>query len=286
MPNRYPAPPRGMETAADSAAAPATWFEALLLCVVSADFYVEILRRWRGTGLLFLGWLLLLLCIPLAMKVHHEQGEMIRRSREALLPQFPTVTVKDGVATTDVPQPHVIYAEGPEDKTNPMMVVDTTGTVTSLKGRKESVLITSNAMYFKVAEPDVIMRLPFVGQQTLGPDNLGRISRATEAMVGWVAYPFMVVGRWMACGFQALLLAALASFMLLGRRLGVSFQDLFRLSVMACIPAIYLDTIASLIGIKWLLWEMVLAMVTVIYVTTALRAIAEQQLREEQEGAS
>lgn len=267
--------------AAEGQAPTTPWIEGFLLSIVSARFYVEVLRKWRGLGLVYLGLVLMLLGIPCAMKAHHDLGVAYREFSEKIAPQLAPVTFASGKATMreGVEQPLVVYQGGPGSTHAPVIAVDTTGATTSLLGRDEQILITGDSILFRMGNgPDQVMRTDVPNlPEPMPVDNFIReVSAFCAAAAGWIYYPFRLLAHFIMWLIHALLLAGLSSMMMIGRRLGASFGDLLRTSIVAATPVLFLDTIAFLIGVHWDLWTMVLAVVWVMYLTSGLRAAAEE----------
>lgn len=264
---------------ADSEPPLTPWIEALLLCVISARFYVEVIRRWRGLGFIFLAMVLMLVSIPCAMKLHVIMAEELRTMNEIVVPQMPRIEIKNGQASTNVPQPHIIREDPKNPNSAAWALIDTNLEKIDLTSRQEYVVVIRNDIYMKAGpETGQYIRVQMGPDEVLEPNMIKVFCTIMSHISGWIFYPILVFRNFLIWSLHALLLAGLSSLMLMGRRIGAKFPDLLRMCIVACTPAIYLETIAFLAEVRWDLWSMVLAIVAVMYVTSALRAAADDML--------
>jgi hypothetical protein len=260
----------------------ATWFETLLLCLVSNQLYVEVLRRWKGLGLVYLLLVLALLTLPCAMKSHAVNYKRFQQLNELVVPQIPKITYREGVATVEAQQPYTIYKDGAKSAKEPWVYMDTRGEKVNLDSREEALVVTRDSMFVRTRGASI--RYSPVPHPFHGEFNASFARVVCQLIMyggGWISYPMMIVDGFVMWTIHAALLAGLANFMMVGPRLGVKFADLFRMCIVACTPALYLNTIGFLAGTtNWELWTMILAVVAVMYVTSGLRAAAEEVVAE------
>ena len=109
------------------------------LSFFSKDLYRDVGLNWRGTCF---GYLLLLLAacwIPIMIIIHSDTREWIRNEASKVVSQFPVIIIKDGIASVNEPQPYYIMTP---DGNEVFIIIDTTGTVTSLADSNAYALIT------------------------------------------------------------------------------------------------------------------------------------------------
>ena len=80
----------------------------LYLAFYSKDAYIRAAREWRGIGFGYLFTLILISSICIGIWVHVWANAIILQIEKVILPQLPTVTIKDGHMTIDRELPYVI----------------------------------------------------------------------------------------------------------------------------------------------------------------------------------
>ncbi len=224
-----------------------TIFHVPVLAFFSRELYRDVALRWKGTAF---GYLLLLLAIcwlPGMIGVHADVAEFVAKEAPKLVSQIPVVTIVDGQASIDEPQPYYIMDP---DSGEMLVVIDTTGTITSLEETEAQALVTrTGAIYRKSA----------IETRTFSFSEIDRFVLTRDRIHGWldmgkryaapVLYPFCVLGSFVFRILQALLYAAIG--LLIARLLKTdrSYDDLLRLAVVAATPVIIADTLLDLAGI-------------------------------------
>jgi hypothetical protein len=252
-----------------------TIFHVPVLAFFSKELYRDVALRWEGTTF---GYLLLLLAVcwlPGMIGVHAGVAEFVANQAPELVSQIPVVTIVDGQASIDEPQPYPITDP---DSGEVLAVIDTTGTVTSLEETEAQVLVTrTGAIYRKSA----------IETRTFSFREIDRFVLTQDRIYGWldmgkryaapVLYPFCVLGSFLFRILQTLLYAAIG--LLIARLLKTdrSYDDLLRLSVVAVTPVIIAATVLDLAGIALPfagLWFFLAAMG---YLTFGIRAAAPEE---------
>src|ERR1044072_9047860 len=100
-----------------------SFLHAPVLSFFSMPFYRAVGRNWRGTGLLYMFILLLVLWIPTLIKMQIGLSRFIAQDSPRITQQIPRITIKNGQAWTDVPTPYFIK----DDKGQPIAIIDMTG---------------------------------------------------------------------------------------------------------------------------------------------------------------
>jgi hypothetical protein len=252
-----------------------TVFHVPVLAFFSKKLYRDVALRWKGTAF---GYLLLLLAVcwvPGMINIHAGVAEFVANEAPKLVSQIPVVTIVDGQASIDEPQPYYILDP---DSGEALIVIDTTGDITSLEETEAQALITrTGAIYRKSA----------IETRTFNFSEIDRFVLTQNRIYGWldagkryaapVLYPFCVLGSFIFRILQALLYAAIG--LLIARLLKTerSYDDLLRLSVVAVTPAIIAVTLLDLAGIVLPFAGLWFFLVAMGYLTFGIRAAATKK---------
>ena len=122
------------------------FFHIPLLAFFSKDLYTDVALNWNRTCLGYLFLLLAVCWIPRTMKINSQFADFMDTEAQKLIFQVPTITIKDGTASIDEPEPHYIYDI---EKGKTLAAIDTTGQSTSLDDVDALVLLTVDKIMYK-----------------------------------------------------------------------------------------------------------------------------------------
>ncbi|MCP0913463.1 MULTISPECIES: DUF1189 family protein [Legionella] len=145
------------------------YWQAVYLSFYSYRLYVDVFKRWRGYGILYLLFLLTLTTIPLALRMIVEFNTFFNEQVLFPLQELPPLYVQDGKISLDKPTPYFIKNKGGEV----VAIVDTTGSITSIKNKQYphlTMLITSNQIHFRPPVPQLFFSQQIPG--TLKEDSV------------------------------------------------------------------------------------------------------------------
>ncbi|HXD32149.1 MAG TPA: DUF1189 family protein [Pyrinomonadaceae bacterium] len=249
-----------------------TYFHGLILSFFSKSFYQDVGMNWKGIGYLYIAVILALLWIPSVIKVQRELSRFVDKDSVAITKQIPPIKIRNGVVSTDVPQPYVIT--NPADGT-PAAIIDTTGKYKTLEGTPARMLVTRNTVVAKSNTDTRIYDLTNV--QSFDVDR--------ERVEGW----FQMGKQWFLIAFYPL--ALLFSFIfraiqiLVYALIGLAFANmlhtqldyktLMRLAAVAITPVLVIDLFMdfSRVGIPF--WSIVGIGIGLGYLFFAIKANGE-----------
>jgi hypothetical protein len=222
----------------------------------SKDLYRDVGLNWRGTCL---GYLLLLLAvcwIPWMVKTHMGLSKFVKDYAPKIVSQVPTITIKDGLASIDEPQPYYILVP---DTNDVFIIIDTTGTITSLADSNALVLITKTEVIFAENEGETFSFADTdIKDFTLSQAKLNRWLNTLQKLAVPVMYPLALAFSYAYRIIQALIYAAVGLLFAHGFKTKIEYPAMLRLAVAAVTPAIIVNTITSLAGIAscgmWMLY--------------------------------
>lgn len=123
------------------------YWQALYLSLYSSKLYVDVVKRWRGLGIKYLLFFLLIICVPLAIKNIISMNNEIKNSLLEPIYLIPKFKVDDGQVKFSQKMPYFI--KNHEGKI--VVIIDTTGVINKIKEDYPDLLllITKSKMYFR-----------------------------------------------------------------------------------------------------------------------------------------
>lgn len=129
------------------------YWSALFMSFYSKRLYIDVGKRWKGTGLLYLLLAIAVFAIPYALKMSLAYGKDFNEQFIDPISQIPTVYIQNGEAHFDKPMPYQIK----NDKGQTVIIIDTTGTETQFfkEYPSLSLLITKDTLRYKLPLPSI-----------------------------------------------------------------------------------------------------------------------------------
>jgi hypothetical protein len=207
----------------------------------SKSLYHDVCHEWKGFGFVYLLLLLAVCWTAPIVKLHMVVSDFVDNDAPKIVSQIPVISIVEGKVSIDEPQPY--HIREPE-KGETLVVIDTTGAITSLEDMEAIVLIT---------ETQVIYRESDIETRTFSLEGVKDVTLDQDVVTGWLA----VGKKYVALAFYVL--ALLGSFvgriiqMLIYAAIGILFSSLcksertyaqlLRLSVVAVTPCIIIKTL-------------------------------------------
>lgn len=126
-----------------------SFYHVPILSFFSKALYRDVGLYWKGTGGFFLFLLLAVCWIPTMANMHVSLGNFIKTEAPQIIEQVPPIRILNGELSVDAPQPYTI--RDPETGT-PLIVIDTTGAVSSLEETEAKMLITAKGATFQKSD--------------------------------------------------------------------------------------------------------------------------------------
>ena len=245
------------------------------LSFYSKDLYRDVGLNWRGTCLGYLLLLLAICWIPWMVKAHIGLSDFVQNEVPKIVSQIPTITIKDGLASIDEPQPYYITEP---DSNDIFAIIDTTGTVTSLADSNAFLLITkTEAIYKKNEVQSQTYSFADIKDFTLTQAKINKWLEVFRTVAIPVMYPFVLAFSYVYRIIQVLIYAAIGLLFAQGFRAKIEYPVLLRLAVVAVTPAIIINTIVSLSGYVFCgMWLLYFA-IAMVYLAFGVKAVSESQ---------
>ncbi|MCD4688931.1 MAG: DUF1189 domain-containing protein [Desulfuromonadaceae bacterium] len=218
------------------------------LAFFSRDLYRDVALRWQGVAFGYLLLLLALCWIPGAIRIHRSFALFVDEEAPLVIEQIPEIAIIDGQAFIDHPQPYTIH--DPETG-EALLVIDTTGTITSLEQTDARGLVTARqAIFQKSAIETRSFNFETIDRYTLNQEKIYRWLDLAKTWAAPILYPLCTLGSFAYRIVQVLLFACIGLLLISLCKGKLPFEALLRLSVVAITPTIIIDTLFDAAAIK------------------------------------
>jgi len=223
-------------------------FHAFTLSLYSVDFYRDVARNWRGiclgllAGIIVFGWVLM--TVRWQLDYHH----WLAQDMPVIAKQLPNITIRDGNLHIDKPVPYTIT---PPKQTTPLLVIDTSGQITSLKQTPATILLTKNQIYVRDINSDQVRSMTYrdiekhIGRSiTFNRETFTVFMEKTRflPLLGFLGAVPAFIWRLLWVMLFALLGYIIADF----KDIKIDFSGLVRLSVVTMVPRYTVDLFLTL----------------------------------------
>jgi hypothetical protein len=252
-----------------------TIIHPLYLSFFSKSLYKDVAGNWPGLGLGYLLSLLALCLIPQVMTIQADLTAHLDSEAPKIIRQFPTVTITGGEASIGKPQPYFIRDE---KAGKPVMIIDTTGSITSLKGTTATVLLTKKALIVRNDDDRTkTFDLSNVGNLTLGKTELYNLMDTCEKWFAVMIFPFALLISFAFHSAEVLIYAATASLFLRNSGQSLPFRTVFRLAAVAITPVMIAGTLLLIAGAEVPYWWLLGFLLAMAYLWYGIRAALEKE---------
>lgn len=130
------------------------FWSALYMSFYSRRLYVDVGKYWKGFGIRYLMFVLLLWCIPMTVKMIYAFNAYYDSHVTDLLRTIPTIYIQNGDATTDKPMPYMKM----DAKGQVVLIVDTTNKIHDFPVQYPHlvILINRDKIAIKMPQPKLL----------------------------------------------------------------------------------------------------------------------------------
>src|SRR5262249_60011702 len=152
-----------------------------------------------------------------------------------------------------------------------VMIIDTSGQITSLEGQDAQILLTRDKVFFRKNNAETrIYDLSSVKHFHIDRDGMRKWLGITSTWGPVALYPLAVLGAWIYRLIQALLYSVVASVIAKSMQLKLGYGSLLCLTVVAMTAAILARTLLGMAKIDFPFRGWLLAGVTIAYIVFGL----------------
>jgi len=257
-------------------------FTAIPLSFFSRKLYADVIQNWRGTAFSYLFVVLILVWVPLFILYSSEISTFIDTEGQQVVKLMPNITIKNGELSIDKPVPYIIRDEETKEV---MIVIDTSGKITSPKQTKAKILITKNQVFFQ--KNDVESRSyslktidDFEVTQELATKFLGWLEHWVLVMLFPMAVFFSFLYR-MVQAFIYAIIGALIIAPLSKKKL--TYAQVLRVCAVGVTPAIIIATGLEFAHVGFPLRLLAFFLLTMAYVTFGINSIKQDENATQQD---
>lgn len=218
-------------------------FSAWALSFYSRELYRDVARRWSGIGVCYLAVLLAVLWVPTVTKMHLGVRRAVRDELPKIAKQIPDVKFSNGHLQVSGEQPY--FLRDP-DSQEVLLIVDTSGSITSLDGRNAMFLITADKLIQRdpnTGKTQTQDLSQIEGEFQFNGQQLQKYVGTAANLVAPVAYPFCWAFSWLYRLFVALGLGLIGVVIASVFRMRLSYGSCVRLAAVAMTPPLIFNTI-------------------------------------------
>ncbi len=243
----------------------------------SKSLYRDVAKNWTGLGLLYLLSVAALCLIPEVLTIHSDLSDYLNTEAPKIIRQFPTITVTKGTASVDEQQP--VYIR--DEKTGqPLIIIDTTGSVTTLKGSSASVLVTKTSVIIRSDNTETkSFDLSGIDKLTVDKTALYNLADTVEEWFAFMIYPFALFISFLLHAVEVLFYAAMGALFLRLSHAAMPFRTLFRLAAVSVTPVMIVSTVLFVAGLSVSYWWLFSFAVSMGYLMYAIRAASSPEGR-------
>lgn len=130
------------------------YWKALYLSFFSKRIYVDVGKRWKGLGLLYLLLSIALFCIPLCLKIAYDFNRDFEQTLVNPILLLPDFYIQNGQVSFDKPMPYLVK----NDKGQVVGIIDTTDKIKDFSNEYPylNILVNKHKMYFRLPAPQVM----------------------------------------------------------------------------------------------------------------------------------
>lgn len=221
----------------------------------SKSLYREVAREWSNRlCFLYLLSLIALCWIPGIIRLDSDISDYIDNDAPKYVRQLPAITIAKGQASIAETQPYIIKEP---DSGDPVMIIDTTGQISSLENSKAVILLTKTQLITHDGGKETrTLDLSEIGDVTIDKDLVYDWLTSFSEWFAIVFYPLAVLFSFIFRSIQVFIYALVGSFFLRGFKFGLNYRLIMRLGAVSLTPVIIINSLINFfridIPLPWL----------------------------------
>jgi len=244
---------------------------AFVFSFFSKSFYQDVGRNWRGTGLLYLFILLLVVWIPTMIKMQIGFSRFVEQDSPRITQQIPRITIKNGEASTDVATPYFIK----DEKGEPIAIIDMTGEYQNLDDSPAFLLLTKTKLITRDQRKTSTYDLQPVGSFEMDRAGVEGWLQTAKRLLVPVLFPIVLIVTFVLRAIQILIYAAIGLLFAKMLDTSLSYKTLMRLAAVALTPVLLLNLLLEFLPFSIPFWWLFGTIIGLAYLFLAVKANAE-----------
>jgi len=229
---------------------------ALVLSFFSADLYRDAALHWRAFAFGYLALLLGIAWLVTVAVLHHRFRVWYANDAPAIVAQIPPVSLKDGELSAEVEQPYFL-TDGTSGEV--VVVIDTTGTITTLEQAGARVLLTKTEAIVENNPREIrVYRFNTIGDFAVDQARIQRWLAWLANWLGFILFPFTLAGSYLYRVIQILIYALIGLLFARILQVQLSYPAAVSVAILSITPPVLLSTAVQLsqatIPFPWVFW--------------------------------
>lgn len=263
-----------------------SYLEALYLSFYSQPLYVDVSKRWRGFGFLYLLLVVAILCIPLTIQAIQAFNKYFEDELIYPLKNIPTLYIRNGEVSMDYLEPYFVKNK----KGQPVVMIDTTIKNDEFPEEYPSLnlLITKNKVMIRTPDPFATMDYKnmrdnvyiqnidentnevFSGKKWVESAGLFKLKYISMSLI----YPTMVAGFFVRLAIFLLILGLLGQlFAKVFHHIKLTYRESCRLLAVSATPLFLIVILTYFTGINFYFLSIVFLAILAGYYFYAVLAV-------------
>jgi len=235
------------------------YWQALYLSFFSSKLYLDVAKRWKGFGFVYLLLALAIFTLPFSIRVALESNKFFNEQVVQPISNLPTLYLQNGTISINEPTPYFVK----NSRGQTVMIVDTTGSIKEIDTKtwpELNILITKDQFLYRLPPPplffnsddkddfankltNTVGKVPFnkqgnmmfKGKEWIQSVNFKRLKMAVAAVI----YPTIVLTAFGIFLVMILVLALMGQFIAkLFFDVSISYKQACRLLAVSMTPVI------------------------------------------------
>lgn len=182
------------------------YWAALLMSFYSSRLYIDVGKRWRGIGILYLLLVIAIGSIPYSLRMIVEFNNDFNQRIIQPIAVLPTIMIQNGSIIFDKPMPYFLK----NNKDQVVSIIDTKDTITKFDNTypELTILVNKDVIYYKLPTPHIMgvvtpetekgvvlaqpfdksVNMIFDGKKIIQENSISALKYAGELMI----YPFVM----------------------------------------------------------------------------------------------
>jgi len=170
--------------------------QAFYLSFYSSRLYIDVAKRWKGLGIIYLLLIIMLGAIPLSTRIIINFNKYFDEQLILPLKKIPPLYLQNKEISFDKPMPYLIK----NSKGEVVTIIDTTGTVTNMTKAypQLTVLITKDKLFFRPPKLELFRNSAAITEEP--PYEYGLTQGSGEVFIGseWVQTSGILKLKWLS----------------------------------------------------------------------------------------
>jgi len=247
-------------------------YYAPLLSFYSKSFYRDVGMRHKGIAVFYLLLIVAAFTIVPMLKLKEAVSLFKKTEFSYYVEQMPVITITQGKLSIDEPVPYVIR-DLKSDR--PVVIIDTSGGITSLQGKEARVLITQKSIFFRQsATKTESYNFDGIKSLTVDREKMYEWMNLADRWLAIAAFPFAALFLFGTTLIQVLLYGVIGLFFARIAKVQLDSRALLRLAVISITPALIIDAYINFRGIVIPYWPLLTYLIDLGYLYFAINANA------------